>query len=141
MNIKIIAQNKLYSIQIQSRNSIVDACIDLGLDNAKIDIINSIAFRESSFRLNAFNYIDSSAGMFGETPIFVRDVSRISKKKYNYKDRYNLRKSIEMLKIYLDYYTDWNLRNVCIMWHRSRIRQENIDYYNLIISEIKIARN
>ena len=136
----LIRAQKLDSNQIESRNEIIKQCIEMQLSSDKIEKILSLGFRESSFNQFAFNPVDSSAGMFGETEIFVLDCSCISKNNYRPKDRYNLRKSLEMLEIYLDYYTDWTLRNICFMWHRSRNRQENIDYYNKIKSETKIAR-
>lgn len=131
--------------QIENRNKVIYHCKSLGFDSCQIEITKSIGFRESSMGINLFNPVDNSAGYFGQTMLFVIDINRICKlkhikKHYYFKDRYNLRKSLEMLKIYLDFYSDWSLRNVCFKWHRSTIYKDNIEYYNLILSEIKIAR-
>jgi hypothetical protein len=132
--------SQLKKSQLKIRSQIEETCKSMGLDSSKIEIIKSIAYRESSFRLNAFNPIDSSAGLFGETKIFVKDVNRISGKNYKNSYRYDLKWSIEMLVIYLDHYSNWTLRDVCFKWHRSKFKRLNYQYYAFILNEKNKAR-
>jgi hypothetical protein len=126
--------------QVATRNKIVQVCMDMQLDSLKIEIVKSIAFRESSFEIWSFNPDGSSVGLFGETMGFVIDVNIISGLNYKYRDRCHLRKSIEMLVIYLNHYSDWTEPDVYYKWHRALKQEDNKKYYKLIKSEIKIAR-
>lgn len=107
----------------------------MGLNPTQTDLVLSIGFRESSFMPFAYNKKDSSAGLFGITRIFVRDINRIvGYKKYIYTDRYSIQKSIEMLIIYINHYVPgWNHEKICNRWNKGS------NYWNLIQKEINIA--
>jgi hypothetical protein len=140
ITITLKLQAQLCNKQITTRDNIVQVCQDMQLDSFKIDIIKSIAFRESSFEIWSFNPDGSSVGLFGETMGFVIDVNRISGLNYKYRDRCNLRKSIEMLVIYLNHYSKWTEPNVYYKWHGGLTIEANLKYYELIKSELKISR-
>jgi hypothetical protein len=131
------AEAQLRQCQINVRNEIKKTCIRYGLNNNQINILCSLALRESSFDPDTFNRKDKSVGIFAITPIFVDEVNRIlGFRKYSYIDRFSLCLSIEMMIIHTNRHVpNWNHKKIC--QHQNRDK----NYYNLIQKEINIARN
>lgn len=133
----LTAEAQLRQCQIKVRDDIKKTCIKYGLNNNQINILYSIALRESSFDPDTFNRKDKSAGLLGERRIFVRDANRIlGYNKFTYTDRYSLYRSIEMAIIVINHYVpDWDHKKICKRWNKGS------NYWNLIQTEIDIARN
>jgi hypothetical protein len=130
------AEAQLNQRQKNVKNEIKKTCIKYGLNNNQINILYSLALRESSFDPDTFNRKDKSAGLLGERRIFVRDANRIlGYDKFVYTDRYSLYRSIEMAIIVINHYVpDWNHKKICNRWNKGS------NYWNLIQKEINIAR-
>ena len=133
----LTAEAQLRQCQIKVRDEIKRTCVKYGLNNNQINILYSLALRESSFDPDTFNVIDKSAGLLGERKIFVRDANRIlGYNKFIYTDRYSLYRSIEMAIIVINHYVpDWDHQKICNRWNKGS------DYWNNIQKEINIARN
>jgi hypothetical protein len=89
---------------------------------------------ESNGNELAWNIKENARGVLQIRPILIREVFRISSKRYLLKDRLNKSKSIEIFWIIQDYYNpDLNLKEMCKTWNgRGKSKQGNFNYYTKI---------
>ena len=74
--------------------------------NAKLSdsLINAIIKVESNDNVNAIGDNGKAVGCMQIWKVVVDDVNKVSKLKYNYNDRFNKEKSIEIFKLYINKY-------------------------------------
>ena len=67
-------------------------------------LINAIIKVESNDNVNAIGDNGKAVGCMQIWKVVVDDVNKVSKLKYNYNDRFNKEKSIEIFKLYINKY-------------------------------------
>jgi len=95
----------------------------------------AIAIVESNLNPNAFNPKENAAGIVQIRPILVKDVNRISGKKYTLEDRFSVRKSYEMFCIYLTYYKPKTYEQAARMWNggpKGHLKKSTLKYWKKV---------
>lgn len=80
--------------------------------------IDAIIYKETKHN-NLINHKENAVGYLQIRPIMIRDINRIvGYKKFNLKDRWNKKKSIQMFVIYQDYYNpEWDFEIGAKIWN------------------------
>lgn len=76
-----------------------------GKEFEKGSLLHAIAVVESKIDPTAIGDGGDAVGIFQIHKIYVDDVNRIAKTSYTYEDRFSVKKSTEMIEIYLNHYS------------------------------------
>ena len=104
------------------------------------NLINALIQIESSGNDNAYTASEDAVGCLQIRRTMVKDVNRIlkrqgSEKRYEFKDRWNIQKSIEMFNIYRDYYNLITPEEIARCWNggpKGIYKPATIAYWNKV---------
>jgi len=98
-------------------------------------LLDALQDKESDNIPNAINVIEDAVGILQIRPIYLKDINRIiGYKRYTLKDRYDIIKSREMVRIFFSYYVDDENINEIIAMHCSGPKgKEKLKYNKLVM--------
>jgi len=137
-------QDKIYyQYQMDSLRSVIDSVQQFQYhfnQESEDELINALIQIESSGNDNAYTASEDAVGCLQIRRTMVKDVNRIlkrrgSEKRYEFKDRWNRQKSIEMFNIYRDYYNLTTPEEIARCWNggpKGIYKPTTIAYWNKV---------